>query len=121
VVRNPPPWAARRHAPFLGNGGKARRDVIGETLPVQPALSGPLGEPVSAAIPPPAALFENQGFAYLSASSVYAFELGHSIPLPGLSCQGFRGISTKLTKGEGKGKGLSVRLTGAAALKLWLP
>lgn len=48
--------AARRHAPFLGNGGKARRRLLGQT--VQPALCGPFRKAVPAAIPPPAALLK---------------------------------------------------------------
>ena len=87
--------AARRHAPFLGNGGKARRGVMGEKFPVQPALRGPFNGLASAAIPPPAALLKNQGPAYLSASSVCAFELGQSIrPRGGVvkSSRGFRRI-----------------------------
>ena len=88
--------AARRHAPFLGNGGKARRGILGKH-PVRPALSGPFNRLASAAISPPAALFENQGPAYSSASSVCAFELGHRIRLTGRVCQALKFISTDLT------------------------
>ena len=49
--------ATCQHTSFLGNGGKARRSLLGRT-PVQSALRGPFDGAPSAAIPPPAALLE---------------------------------------------------------------
>ena len=95
AVKEPP---ARRRANTrlsLVTGEKPVGIYLGN--PVRPALRGPFNRLVSAAISPPAALFENQGPAYSSASSVCACELGHRIRLPGRFCQEVKFISTDST------------------------
>mgnify|MGYP003168817551 CR=1 FL=1 len=88
-----PNWRKRarsatcHHTSFPGNGGKARRRLLGRD-PVQPALCGPFGGTVSAAITPTgSSLGKTQTLAYSSASVVCCFELGASIRLGLAVCQ----------------------------------
>ena len=64
------------HTSFLGNGGKARRCLLRNS--VQPALGSPFSRVASAAITPPAALLEK--FVLLTyLLHRFMFELGASV------------------------------------------